>query len=365
MDKLIKKITLAGLLVLSLTLVALTLAATSGGTVNIRLNPDLATINTGGRILAQINFNTQGKFISAATVLLTYTYDGANPGLELSETDIVPNQDLINQGWRFPFKKVEVANGEVKIKIAGYTMAFGGYSSGGSAPNFQEVNLAALNFKGSREGVFNLKFSNLETKITEKSSAGDFLLNPASPAAGYTVSAGGTIQSLAAFQQGINGYLGVLDTYIDRDYADKSYCSASIKVGNKQKYLGLLKFDLSSIPADAHVNSVVLEIYALGWGGKGLTIEPFGLTSEWVLPCPSWSKKPTQSDSRGGAVVTVDGINKWYQFSMYVSAYTRVMQSGIALQGESSYDSNKIIIFAGSEYADPRFRPRLIINYTR
>lgn len=176
---------------------------------------------------------------------------------------------------------------------------------------------------------------------------------------------------------------GAQDTYVYQ-WADSRNCCDEllIKVGEKQRYNGLVRFDVSSIPADAQVISATLQLWAKGWGGVDITVEAFYITrtvsacqSTWLTattgnPWGAPGCNSTTTDRRGTAesAVTTQGIGQWYLWPV-----TQVVQgwvsgalanNGVLLRGYSNLLAD-IVSFASTEDADSTIRPRLVVYYIR
>ena len=180
-------------------------------------------------------------------------------------------------------------------------------------------------------------------------------------------------------QQASDGYAGCQDTYVYQYAPGSNYCTQDgLKVGYKQQYAGLLRFDLSSIPSDALVEQATLQLYATGWGGTNITLGAYGLlrpfsaceatwnqaasASAWGLP----GANDTNVDRRAVAEsnVTTSGLNKWYDFDLSAIAQgwvsTPATNLGVLLRATYSAFNFQ---FASAEHGNAGLRPRLVITY--
>ena len=176
---------------------------------------------------------------------------------------------------------------------------------------------------------------------------------------------------------------GAEDTYLYQYAEWLNYCSDGLmKVGEKQRYNGLVRFDVGIIPADAQVVSATLQLWAKGWGGRDIAVEAFYITrtvqacqATWVSASTgnAWGAAGGNSittDRRATAesAVTTQGISRWYLWPL-----TQVVQgwvdgslanNGVLLRGTSSILADTVY-FATTEEANSSIRPNLVVYYMR
>jgi len=182
-------------------------------------------------------------------------------------------------------------------------------------------------------------------------------------------------------QQGLDGYTGGEDTHIYQYASDKNYCQQNaLEVGDKQRYAALLRFDLSSIPADAIVSEASLQLYAKGWGGSNMTLDAHRILRDVNICQVTWNQarngdnwgvpggNDTLTDRSAGAEssVTTYGIRKWYHFDLtdLVQDWVNgsLANNGVLLRGASSWSSGKFY-FVSAQDEDIRLRPKLVVTY--
>ena len=184
-------------------------------------------------------------------------------------------------------------------------------------------------------------------------------------------------------QQGLGGYAGALDTHLSAAAPATSFCTETrIRVGDKQQLVGLIRFDLSSLPAGAEVISASLRLYGVDWkDGRDIAVG-LHVISRTVDVCQAtwresrlgepWATagcKNLQQDRRPEAEVafSTSGLRRWY--SLDVTKAVRqwvghsVPNNGLALLGPA--EDTEIHAFASSKYPTQAERPMLIVTYVR
>lgn len=184
-------------------------------------------------------------------------------------------------------------------------------------------------------------------------------------------------------QEGVNGYSGAPDTYLSEWYPDNKYGGSEwIKVRSPNKFNGLLRFDLSSLPPQAQTTGVrdaTLSLHVLSSGnGNPSFIQAYQLNRPWVEGQATWREAATMqpwsmegangvpndrqgtpvdgrlfegSNQRLGLDVT-DAVSGWLANS--ASNY------GIQLRGD---DPDVEYTLASGENPNPSLRPKLLVVY--
>ena len=187
-------------------------------------------------------------------------------------------------------------------------------------------------------------------------------------------------ETTITLQHGTAGYSGCEDTQIDFYAPTTSYCNLDLlKVGERQHFAMLLRFDVSSIPADAIVTQAFLQLYAAGWGGEDMAIDAFRVIRPVTMCQATWIQAQTgmpwavpgcnDSTDRAPAAlstVTTDGISQWYSWNVTAAAQGWVDGSysnhGVVLQGAYPPEQTGYY-FASAQNALVANRPKLVITY--
>lgn len=189
--------------------------------------------------------------------------------------------------------------------------------------------------------------------------------------------------SVAVFRNGLNGYSGAEDTYLDADNPATNFATApTLDLAhnrNGDKLAALIKFDVSSLPAAAEIISAQLVLYPLSLqSGSELKVSRLAPSSQWQADQATWSQAADQVSWPGGSAT--QGASQENEFiraaqraiGFEVAEQLRAWQAdpasnrGLALRGYTAYDQNygyTRLGFASSENKDSALRPRLIVRY--
>ena len=184
----------------------------------------------------------------------------------------------------------------------------------------------------------------------------------------------------AVLQQGLSGYSGVEDTFLSFDerearFADQWY----VHVGYRRKDSGLIKFDLSPIPAGAQVICAELSLFAERWSGGPLGIGVYAVKRENVVGEATWTwAQASLAWQAGGcngvedrsqtpaSVATVATILTRYHWNVtqvvddWVNG--RLANRGLSLQAMEELDTDTVW-FTSSEDGSVVNRPVLVVLY--
>ena len=189
---------------------------------------------------------------------------------------------------------------------------------------------------------------------------------------------------VTTFQNGLSGYTGTTDTYVNTYAKTTNYgLATSLTAASYNALKPLFRFDLSSIPANAVVNSATLSFYASSWGGNSGSYQNTiyrVLDKNWVESEATWNIYSTGNNwttaglgsgtDYGTPVFTsLTGFNPTGPMWVNFSAATLV-QNWV----NGTYQNHGITYltsggpqptFYSSEYAiDTSLRPKLVVDYT-
>lgn len=296
-----------------------------------------------------------------------------------------------NGNWADGFSSI-VASYDMATRVISATIMDGRAFREGNLPLDVSFDLRAIGF--DPYASYTVEDSNVAT--------GDFALRTVSPVNGYlTVSLPrdrlgkvhhqyliypSTAPELFSrtLQQGVAGYSGAMDTYIDRYNPTTNHAtSPELKVNNGGSLLSLLKFDLSSIPRDALIKQAFLTIYLGNTPSNALEVSLYSLLTHWVDREATWQQAaqgvPWTAQGQGA-----DGSG--YYSPTPIAVVTNVRESGVytfnvksALQNwlTGALPNEGFLIsgprgggsgaehyrFASSEASDASRRPKLQVLY--
>ncbi|MBM4428909.1 MAG: DNRLRE domain-containing protein, partial [Chloroflexi bacterium] len=188
-------------------------------------------------------------------------------------------------------------------------------------------------------------------------------------------------ETTITLQHGSDGYWGCEDTHIYQWEPETNRCWApQFQVGYRQQYAGIIRFNLSAIPAGSEIVQASLQLYATGWSGADLTIEAYAILRHVSICQANWNRAAsgnpwaspgcnnTLTDRRSTleSSLTTSGINRWYSLDVQNVAQDWVdgtlTNNGLLLRGASSI-STASFYFASAQYGTTSLRPKLTVTY--
>jgi uncharacterized protein YkwD len=168
--------------------------------------------------------------------------------------------------------------------------------------------------------------------------------------------------TLVSLRQGVGGYRGVEDTYLDAWVPGDHSQDRSLYIRTNDVRTALIRFELDHLARRAVVTEATLRFYTLGSSNNSsLPVELYGLLESWgSAPSSVLQRKPSPSDS---AVLSDHEV--WVSFNV-----TGLVQGWIAepasnhgalIQG-TGYTSVEYEV-TSSEYANENLRPELEVRY--
>lgn len=178
-------------------------------------------------------------------------------------------------------------------------------------------------------------------------------------------------------------YTGTVDTYIYQYQPTANYAaSTELKVNNGGSLLGLLKFDLSSIPQNAIVKQALLTLYLGNTLSNGLEVSLYPLLVPWVDREANWNQAAqgvswavpgagaANIDYYPTPAAVVAGVREKgpYVFNVKTTLQNwltgALPNEGLLISGPRAGGSGaEHYRFASSEAEDANFRPKLQIVY--
>jgi len=160
------------------------------------------------------------------------------------------------------------------------------------------------------------------------------------------------------------GYSGAEDTYLSFDDRETTYDTEwFMRIGYRQHFSGLIKYDVSTIPEGSRIICAALSLYAERWSGGALRVGAYCVQRENSIEDTTWtwatSDMPWQIGGCNGpddrllapeSAVLSRGINRWRHFDL-----TRVVDGWV--------NGNDTVWFTASDDGTIANRPRLIVLF--
>jgi VCBS repeat-containing protein len=170
------------------------------------------------------------------------------------------------------------------------------------------------------------------------------------------------------------------DSYLRQDAATTNYGAVTtFEVGRKSNRTrrSILKFDLSSIPAGAILESATLTLTRTGGDANTLTFSTHEVTQAWVEANTTWNNRQTGTawtPSVGGTfkptaistttVPATNGAYNWNLLSMVQSWFNGTsVNNGVLIKQANETSQDKKHVFGSSENTTVANKPKLTITY--
>ncbi len=184
-----------------------------------------------------------------------------------------------------------------------------------------------------------------------------------------------------SLQDGVDGYAGTSDTYLDRYLPNHNEGgSGALKLKRETNHV-LVRFDLPSLPAGTSLLTATLELYAYGAeSGPAVDVEVYPVLAAWGELEATWNDRaaaeawsmPGCADAgtdRAAVPTTVarlDGTGRWYGFDVTtaVQDWAAGADNYGVLLAVAPASATNTYYFRSADYWDAPQRPRLTIVYT-
>ena len=243
---------------------------------------------------------------------------------------------------------------EVNSTPAGAKIYLDGVDTGMATP---------FTFTNKEAGTYVIKLDAFHYKIWEETvtviANETTYLNPL-----LTYAAQSTI-TLQPGSEGIDG--GVETAHLSANYGNLFFSG----IGNSTSTIVrmYIKFDLSSIPANARIADADLKLFQYHTiGSDNFTIGLYGVTGDWDESTITWNLQPTSSTDAEITNNITAGATTWksWDIDSLVQSWLdgTITNYGMALKDTDESSINTIAYFYTSDYiTDTTKRPKLVVYY--
>ena len=192
------------------------------------------------------------------------------------------------------------------------------------------------------------------------------------------------VGTTVTFQQGLNGYAGMRDTYISDYSDDTNYNWDTILIVRSTDIMAsLLRFDVSSIPTNATIQSAQLQVYTVGQSNSAyMCARPYAVLRPWIDSQATWNRATsgetwaapgcngigTDRSDVGGEEIWLQYTNRWYTFDVTDIVQAWVLDpannQGLVLKSTCTMAELVQYSLAGADYENGSLRPKLVVQYT-
>ena len=178
------------------------------------------------------------------------------------------------------------------------------------------------------------------------------------------------------FQEGVNGYSGTTDAYINRWAATTNYGNATtFSVRYNDEHAGLVRFDLAALAPGSTVTAATLELYVVSSGNSNhLQVDAYQLLHAWGESSVTWNTPWSSPGANAvgadraatpaaSALVTPNDVGRWITLDLraLVQGWVNApgTNHGVLLRATAAIPNGGIVTysFAASEYSETARRP--------
>jgi disaggregatase-related protein/TGF-beta propeptide/pectate lyase-like protein len=203
-------------------------------------------------------------------------------------------------------------------------------------------------------------------------------------ACGFKISPATTppLPQTQVFQQGLSGYTGVTDTWINVYDPNLNFNSETkLNVQGTEDIKALVRFDLSSIPPGTPISSATLSLYnyAHAASAEGGTLSVYPVSKVWVESQATWNRSTTANawaapgmlagtDYATSPVtsITIDtaaGVWRTFDVTALVQSWVNGTLPNDGFVVRSPTRGVKPLFYSSGYASDPALRPKLTIQY--
>jgi hypothetical protein len=130
--------------------------------------------------------------------------------------------------------------------------------------------------------------------------------------------------------------------------------------------LGLIQFDLSSIPVGSTITSATLDLYHQFNSGNGKSVQFSEVTSAWNESTVTYNTKPTTTGVLLSYLISDSsfGLHRIFDVTTIVNDWTSGAVTNYGFLVSLNPDAPSWIYLASKEATDATQRPLLTVNYT-
>jgi len=359
-------------------------------TIKSNLNPSVYSVSTLTDAILSIGGSAQASAISTTTVSdAILSVGGAGRASVSSVTTIQDIPTVTTSGDNYISVSSTSTLNDSLISVGG-----GGKASTSSTTTLNDQVIASTSGDNFISTNSTSTLADVPTIEPYQSELSINTQSVSTPAESITSKGGDCLIRLVnTSPQTLTGASVTTDTYMDLgtptatpDSSDPlSLCTGNM-FGDPYKYRGLIKFDLSGLPAGSTITNATLYLYARGnYGGASGTLNVYRSRRAWVESQASWNNWSTgnawttagaadttndrEADSIGSvttAYPTIEGTENTISLTaskiqeMYEGTFTN---NGFVLKttAEAGRDGN---IYWSSEYTTEAKRPKLVVQYS-
>ncbi|NOX63547.1 MAG: DNRLRE domain-containing protein [Chloroflexi bacterium] len=187
--------------------------------------------------------------------------------------------------------------------------------------------------------------------------------------------------TLLVLQPGVDNYAGVANAYLNRWENSTNYAKVDrLALRQPDIMAPILRFDLSRIPANAHIVDARLGLWTLAQSNENpATVGLYKVNRPWNVNEVTWDEAaqgdpwaspganavPADREGQPVSVQIVDATRKWYEWdvTLLVQNWLRQPEANNGVVLKAFAEPRVLYHFASAGYHNPLARPKLTIRY--